>query len=58
MELDYTYIEAKEGGYVGYFNDFPDYMTEGETIEDLERMLLDIYECMELYKYHKHKLKV
>jgi predicted RNase H-like HicB family nuclease len=31
MELDYTYFEADEGGYIGYFTDFPQHVTEGET---------------------------
>ena len=34
MELDYTYFEADEGGYIGYFTDFPQHVTQGETIED------------------------
>ncbi|MDR1445850.1 MAG: type II toxin-antitoxin system HicB family antitoxin [Treponema sp.] len=58
MELDYTYFEAEEGGYVGYFNDFPQHVTQGETIEELEEMLMDVYECMELSKYRKNKLVV
>jgi predicted RNase H-like HicB family nuclease len=58
MELDYTYFEAEEGGYVGYFADFPQHVTEGETIEELEEMLLDMYECLNLVKYHKRKLAI
>jgi hypothetical protein len=58
MELDYTYFEAEEGGYVGYFSDFPQHVTEGETIEELEEMLLDMYECLNLAKYHKRKLAI
>jgi len=48
MELDYTYFEADEGGYIGYFTDFPQRVTEGETLEELEEMLLDVYECLNL----------
>ncbi len=58
MELDYTYREAEEGGYVGYFNDFPQHVTQGETLEELEEMLLDMYECLHLEKYHKRKLAI
>ena len=58
MELDYTYFEADEGGYVGYFTDFPQHVTEGETIEELEEMLLDMFECLNLAKYHKRKLSI
>ena len=48
IELDYIYFEADEGGYVGYFKDFPQHVTQGETIEELEDMLLDLYECLNL----------
>ena len=58
MELDYTYFEADEGGYIGYFTDFPQHVTEGETLKELEEMLLDLYECLNLAKYHKRKLAI
>ena len=28
--------------WLGYMNDYPDYMTEGRTFEDLKRMLLSL----------------
>ena len=40
--LGYTYWPAEEGGYIGYWNDYPDHLTEGETIEELKEMLLDL----------------
>jgi len=58
MELDYTYFEADEGGFVGYFNDFPHHVTEGETIEELEEMLTDMFESLNLAKYRKRKLAI
>ena len=58
MEMDYTYFEADEGGYIGYFNDFPQHVTEAETIDELEEMLLDMYQCLNLAKYHKKKLAI
>jgi len=58
MELDYTYFEADEGGYIGYFTDFPQHVTEGETILELEEMLQDMYESLNLAKYRKRKLAV
>jgi predicted RNase H-like HicB family nuclease len=58
MELGYTYFEADEGGYIGYFNDFPQHITEAETLEELEEMLLDMFECLHLKKYHKRKLAI
>ena len=58
MELEYTYFEADEGGYIGYFNDFPQHVTEAETIEELEEMLLDMFQCLNLAKYHKKTLAI
>jgi len=58
IEMDYIYFEAEEGGFVGYFKDFPQHVTQGETIEDLEDMLLDMYECLNLSKYHMRKLAI
>ena len=58
MELDYTYFEADEGGFIGYFTDFPQHVTEGETIEELEEMLTDMFECLNLAKYQKRKLAI
>jgi len=43
MQLSYTYWEANEGGYIGYLNQYPDYWTQGESIEELEKMLVSLY---------------
>ncbi|MDR0910789.1 MAG: type II toxin-antitoxin system HicB family antitoxin [Spirochaetaceae bacterium] len=43
MELDYTFWEAKEGGYIGYLDEYPDYWTEGDTISELQNMLISLY---------------
>ena len=43
MQLSYTYWEVKEGGYIGYLNQYPDYWTQGENIEELEKMLTSLY---------------
>jgi predicted RNase H-like HicB family nuclease len=40
----YVYWEADEGGYIGYLEEWPDYMTQGEDIAELEVMLRDLYE--------------
>lgn len=32
-----------EGFWLGYFEEFPDYMTQGETLEDLKEQLRDLY---------------
>ena len=43
MNLSYTYWEAKEGGYIGFLNQYPDYWTQGESIEELRDMLVSLY---------------
>jgi len=43
MNLTYTYWEAKEGGYIGFLNQYPDYWTQGDNIEELEVMLASLY---------------
>lgn len=42
MQLAYTYWPAKEGGFIGYWNDYPDHLTEGETLDELQFMLRDL----------------
>ncbi len=42
MSMTYTYWPVKEGGYVGFWNDYPDYLTEGDTLDDLLDMLRDL----------------
>jgi predicted RNase H-like HicB family nuclease len=32
-----------EGTWLGYFEDFPDYLTQGETMEELQENLRDLY---------------
>jgi predicted RNase H-like HicB family nuclease len=29
--------------WLGYFEEFPDYLTQGETLEDLQENLRDLY---------------
>lgn len=31
------------GGYIGYFVDYPDYWTQGTTLDDLKEHLKDLY---------------
>lgn len=45
------YIYWKDNDmYLGYFVDFPDYWTQGETLADLKEHLLDLFQDMPLYK--------
>jgi predicted RNase H-like HicB family nuclease len=38
------YVFWEEGGsWLGYLEDFPDYWTQGETLEDLKEHLRDLY---------------
>ncbi|MCL2805323.1 MAG: type II toxin-antitoxin system HicB family antitoxin [Treponema sp.] len=43
MKLSYSFWEAKEGGFIGYLNQYPDYWTQGDSIKELEDMLLSLY---------------
>lgn len=40
--VKYVYWE-EDGGWLGYLQDFPDYWTQGETLEDLKEHLRDLY---------------
>jgi len=38
------YVHWQNGGvWLGYFEEFPDYLTQGETLEELEDNLRDLY---------------
>jgi predicted RNase H-like HicB family nuclease len=50
MELSYTYWQEPDGWLLGYFNAWPEHITQGKTVAELEFMLKDIYELMELGK--------
>lgn len=34
----------EQGAWLGYLQDYPDYWTQGETLEDLEEHLRDLYQ--------------
>ncbi len=38
----YIYWED-DGMFIGYLTEYPDYMTQGETIEELQENLKDIF---------------
>lgn len=43
MRATYTYWQdPKDGMWLGYWNDYPDYQTEGHSHEDLKRMLMSL----------------
>ena len=38
------YVYWQDGGmWLGYIEEYPDYLTQGETLEDLQEHLRDIY---------------
>jgi hypothetical protein len=48
MELEYTYFEDDDGFFVGWFDDFPEDVTQVKSPEELEEMLADLYQCLNL----------
>jgi predicted RNase H-like HicB family nuclease len=44
MDLEYTYWKTKDGWLVGYLNIWPEHLTQGKDIAELEEMLLDLYD--------------
>jgi len=40
--LNYTYWQDEEM-WLGYLDEYPDYMTQGETMDELKENLIDIY---------------
>lgn len=43
MSLTYTYWQdPKDGLWVGYWNDYPDFLTQGHNLEELQFMLRDL----------------
>ena len=44
MEVGYTYWETDDGWFVGYLNAYPDHLTQGHNLTELEDMLADIYQ--------------
>ena len=46
MKLNYTY-EMDGTFYVGCLDDYPEHPTQGETLEDFEENLLDIYNMIQ-----------
>jgi predicted RNase H-like HicB family nuclease len=37
-------VWEEEGAWLGYLQEYPDYWTQGETLEDLKAHLLDLYQ--------------
>ena len=44
MEVRRFVYYEENGMWIGYLEEFPDYRTQGETLEELKENLKDIYE--------------
>ncbi|MDR0637393.1 MAG: hypothetical protein LBG27_00550 [Spirochaetaceae bacterium] len=44
MEVTYTYWKADDGWVVGYLDAYPDHLTQGHDLAELEEMLADVYQ--------------
>jgi predicted RNase H-like HicB family nuclease len=51
MELNYTYWQDGRF-YVGFLNDYPDDSTQGESLEELEDALREVYGIRQEEKQH------
>ena len=47
MSATYTYWQdPKDGLFVGYWNEYPDYVTQGHDLQELQFMLRDIRDAI------------
>ena len=44
MDIPYTYWEANDGWFIGYVNAYPEHLTQGHDLAELEEMLIDVYQ--------------
>ena len=44
MDIAYTYWKADDGWFVGFVDAYPDHLTQGHDLAELEIMLADIYQ--------------
>lgn len=42
----FTYTHEADGFWIGYWNDYPDLMTQGHTLDELKLMLDDIRDAI------------
>jgi len=43
MKIEYTYWKDN-GFFIGFINQYPDYETQGETLEELKENLRDLWQ--------------
>lgn len=51
LELTVAYTESVDGGYVGFLREIPGVASQGETLEELHKNLLDAMNTM--FEYNK-----
>ena len=44
MDVAFTYWEADDGWLIGYINSYPDHLTQGHELAELEEMLADVFQ--------------
>ena len=40
MNIPYTYWQSPDGNWLGCWSDYPDYWTQGKTLDELRKMLI------------------
>lgn len=45
-------IWEEDGAWLGYFQEYPDYWTQGETLDDLRDHLKDLYQDLTSGEVH------
>lgn len=43
QKINIVYWE-EEGGWIGYLQEYPDYWTQGDSLDDLKEHLKDLYQ--------------
>jgi len=43
MKVQYTYWESGDGWWIGCLDEYPDHLTQGRNLAELEEMLKDLY---------------
>ena len=46
MRINFTYWQDSDGLWVGFWNDYPDYVTQGRDFAELQYMLRDIRDAI------------
>jgi len=50
IELNYTYWQSKDNWFIGFLDIWPEHLTQGHDLNELEEMLAD------LYKFYKEEI--